>query len=68
MSTTSPKKRMTEPQFRAQWMKAQEEIALLINRAVAVQSLMPSLYEGVTGEEAPSFEARLIWDTEEAVG
>lgn len=65
MTTPTTKKRMTQTQFRSQWMKAQEEIALLINRAVAVP-LMPSIYEGVTGEEAPSFEAKFIWDDEEA--
>lgn len=62
---TTPRKRMSEEQFTSQWMKAQEEIALLINRAVAVQTLMPSLYEGVLGKEAPAFEARFVWDRED---
>lgn len=64
---TVPRKRMSQPQFTAQWMKAQEEIALLINRAVALQALMPPLFEGVMGEEAPAFEARFVWDREEDV-
>jgi hypothetical protein len=67
MSQPTAKKRMSEGQFRQQWMKAQEEIALLVNRGIALQSLMPALYEGVLGEEAPSFEPQIVWDTEEAV-
>lgn len=61
---TQPKQRMKRDEFRAQWMKAQEEIALLVNRGIALQSLMPSLYEGVLGEEAPEFEATIRWDRE----
>ena len=63
---TTPRKRMSQPQFTAQWMRAQEEIALLISRAVALQTMMPGLYEGVIGEEAPTFEPRLVWDNEAA--
>ena len=60
-------KRMTKPEYRAQWMRAQEEIADLIHRSIALQSLMPALYEGVLAEPAPRYEPRLQWDDEAEV-
>ena len=64
--STTPRKRMSADRYRLQWMKAQEEIALLVNRGIALQALMPALYEGVLGEEAPEMELRPVWDSEEA--
>lgn len=61
-------KRMSATQYRAQWMKAQEEIADLIHRSIALQSLMPALYEGVLAEEAPRYEPRLQWEEREIAG
>lgn len=58
--------RMTKPEYRAQWMKAQEEIADLIYRAVKVQALLPALYEGALAEKAPEFEPEWKWDKEAA--
>lgn len=55
-------KRMSKEEFRAQWMKAQEEIALLIHQGQTLQSLMPVLYEGVLAEPAPRFEPELKWE------
>jgi hypothetical protein len=58
--------RMTKDQYREQWMKAQEEIALLIHRGQRLQQLMPSLYEGVLAEKAPDYEPEIRWEREHA--
>lgn len=52
--------RMTSRAFERQWAKAKEEIRLmrqqgldLINASAKAETLVDSLYEGVTGKEAP---------------
>lgn len=59
------RERMSKDEYRYQWMRAQEEIADLIHRAITVQSLLPALYEGVLSEPAPRYEPRASWDTED---
>lgn len=55
-----PKRRMTATAFREQWLRAKEEIRLLqqqgleiVSMTVAADTRLDSLFEGVTGEEAP---------------
>lgn len=57
--------RLTKAEYRTQWMKAQEEVASLLYQATQLARLMPALYEGVTGEEAPDFKPTFQWDDEE---
>jgi hypothetical protein len=59
------KQQMTKHEFKTQWMRAQEEIADLVYRGIALQNIMPSLYEGVLGEPAPRYEPRLHWDDDD---
>jgi hypothetical protein len=59
------KQQMTKAEYRAQWMKAQEEIADLVHRGIQLQNIMPALYEGVLGEDAPRYEPRLHWEDED---
>lgn len=47
-------KTFTKDQFREQWEAAQMEITLLVERGIELQNLLPRIYEGVLGEEAPS--------------
>lgn len=48
--------RYSKAEFIDQWEAAQLEVQDLIQRGIKLANLMPSLYEGVLGEDAPEHE------------
>lgn len=57
--------RMTTSQFKHQWKKAHEEIAMFVHMGIELQSLHREMYEGVIGEPAPRIDIRAEWDEDE---
>jgi hypothetical protein len=58
----SSRPRLNRPQFRSQWQRANAEINALVTMGIKLQALMPSLYEGVTGEAVPDFDVSVEWE------
>lgn len=52
---TVPKQRYSKDEFREQWIKAREDIALALQLAASAQGRLANLYEGVLAEEAPEY-------------
>lgn len=48
--------RYTRAEFIEQWEAAQLEVRDLIERGIKLANLLPALYEGVIGEDAPEHE------------